>query len=51
MQGLSAHEIRAQLERLLDGQVAGEGPHSARGKTMTVGGVESKSFRLTADGP
>ena len=36
MQGLSAPEIRAQLERLLDGQVAGEGPHSARGKTMTV---------------
>ena len=36
MQGLSAPEIRAQLERLLDGQVAGEGSHSARGKTMTV---------------
>ena len=36
MQGLSAPAIRAQLERLLDGQVAGEGPHSARGKTMTV---------------
>ena len=36
MQGLSAPEIRAQLERLLDGQVSGEGHHSARGKTMTV---------------
>ena len=36
MQGLSAPEVRAQLERLLDGQVAGDGPHSARGKTMTV---------------
>ena len=36
MQGLSVPEIRAQLERLLDGQVAGEGSHSARGKTMTV---------------
>ena len=36
LQGLSVPEIRAQLERLLDGQVAGEGPHSARGKTMTV---------------
>ena len=36
MQGLSVPEVRAQLERLLDGQVAGEGPHSARGKTMTV---------------
>ncbi len=35
-QGLSAPEIRAQLERLLEGQVAGDGPHSARGKTMTV---------------
>ena len=35
-QGLSAAETRAQLERLLDGQVAGDGPHSARGKTMTV---------------
>ena len=36
MQGLAAPEIRAQLERLLDGHVAGMGPHSARGKTMTV---------------
>ena len=36
IQGLSAPEIRALLERLLDGQVAGDGPHSARGKTMTV---------------
>ena len=35
-QGLAAPAIRRQLERLLDGQVAGEGPHSARGKTMTV---------------
>ena len=35
-QGLAAPAIRGQLERLLDGQVAGEGPHSARGKTMTV---------------
>ena len=36
MQGLSAPDVRAQLERLLDGQVAGRGSHSARGKTMTV---------------
>ena len=35
-QGLAAPAIRGQLERLLDDQVAGEGPHSARGKTMTV---------------
>ncbi len=35
-QGLSAAETRAQLGRLLDGQLAGEGSHSARGKTMTV---------------
>lgn len=35
-QGLSAAETRAQVARLLDGQVAGDGPHSARGKTMTV---------------
>ena len=35
-QGLAAPAIRGQLERLLDGQVAGEGSHSARGKTMTV---------------
>ena len=35
-QGLAAPAIREQLERLLDGQVAGKGPHSARGKTMTV---------------
>ena len=35
-QGLSAADIRAQLERLLDGEVAGDGPHNARGKTMTV---------------
>ncbi len=36
MQGLSAPEVRAQLERLLDRQVGGDGPHSARGKTTTV---------------
>ena len=35
-QGLSAAEIRAQVARLLDGHVAGDGPHSARGKTTTV---------------
>ncbi len=35
-QGLAATAVRGQLERLLDGQVAGEGAHSARGKTMTV---------------
>ena len=35
-QGHSVAEIRVQLERLLDGQVAGDGPHSARGKTLTV---------------
>lgn len=35
-QGLSAAAIRTRLARLLDGQVAGEGAHSARGKTMTV---------------
>ena len=35
-QGLPAAAIRARLDRLLDGQVAGEGPHSARGKNMTV---------------
>ena len=35
-QGLAAPAIRGQLERLLDGHVAGEGSHSARGKTMTV---------------
>ncbi|MFQ5742607.1 MAG: hypothetical protein ACE5HV_03335 [Acidobacteriota bacterium] len=35
-QGLSAPEIRARLEQLLEGKVAGVGPHSARGKTMTV---------------
>ena len=34
--GLSPAAIRQRLHRLLDGQVAGEGPHSARGKTMTV---------------
>ena len=35
-QGLSVAETRAQVARLLDGQVAGNGPHSARGKTTTV---------------
>ena len=35
-QGLPAAAIRKRLDRLLDGQVAGAGPHSARGKTMTV---------------
>lgn len=35
-QGLSVSDIRANLKRLLEGKVAGEGPHSARGKTMTV---------------
>ena len=35
-QGLPAADIRQRLDRLLDGQVAGIGSHSARGKTMTV---------------
>ena len=35
-QRLPAADIRKQLDRLLDGQVAGIGSHSARGKTMTV---------------
>jgi hypothetical protein len=35
-QGLSVDDIREQLEQLLEGRVAGVGPHSARGKTMTV---------------
>ena len=35
-EGLSPAVIRAQLDDLLDGQVSGKGPHSARGKTMTV---------------
>ena len=35
-QGLSAAAIRTRLDRLLDGEVAGKGPHSARGKNMTV---------------
>ncbi|MFQ5874467.1 MAG: hypothetical protein ACE5JL_11795 [Dehalococcoidia bacterium] len=35
-QGRSAAEIRARLDQLLDGQVAGEGSRSARGKTKTV---------------
>ena len=36
VQGLSVAAIRDRLDRLLDGQVAGNGSHSARGKTMTV---------------
>ena len=35
-QGLPAADIRNRLDRLLAGQVAGIGSHSARGKTMTV---------------
>ncbi len=35
-QGLAPAAIRERLDRLLDGQVAGAGSHSARGKTMTV---------------
>lgn len=35
-QGLSVPDIRERLERLLEGKVAGAGPHSARGKTITV---------------
>jgi len=35
-QGLSVPEIRSKLHELLEGAVAGEGPHSARGKTITV---------------
>jgi len=35
-QGLSVVDIRERLEQLLEGKVAGTGPHSARGKTMTV---------------
>ena len=35
-QGLSVAAIRTRLDRLLDGEVAGKGPHSARGKNMTV---------------
>lgn len=35
-QGLSASDIRTRLERLLEGKVAGDGPRSARDKTMTV---------------
>lgn len=34
--GLSIPDIRERLKQLLDGHVAGSGPHSARGKTMTV---------------
>ena len=35
-QGIPVAEIRTRLEQLLGEQVAGEGPHSARGKTITV---------------
>ena len=35
-QGLSVPDLRSQLEELLKGKVVGEGPHSARGKTITV---------------
>ena len=35
-QELSAAEIRDRLDGVLEGHVAGEGPHSARGKTKTV---------------
>ena len=34
--GLSAADVRERLDDVLDGQVSGEGPHSARGKTKTV---------------
>ena len=34
--GATEEEVRAYLWRLLKGAVAGEGPHSARGKTVTV---------------
>jgi hypothetical protein len=35
-QGLSIADVRTRLEQLLEGKLAGDGPHSARGKTMTV---------------
>lgn len=35
-QGLSVADMRAHVEQLLAGKVAGDGSHSARGKTMTV---------------
>ena len=35
-QGLPVADIRRRLEQLLEGKVAGEGSHSARGKTITV---------------
>ena len=35
-EGLSPSVIRDRLNEALDGQVSGEGPHSARGKTTTV---------------
>ena len=36
LQGIPAPEIRMRLAQLLEGKVAGEGSHSARGKTITV---------------
>ena len=35
-EGLSPSAIRDRLDDALEGQVSGEGPHSARGKTRTV---------------
>ena len=35
-QGHSPRDIREELTRLLAGDISGEGPHSARGKTTTV---------------
>ena len=34
--GLTAADVRDRLDDVLDGEVSGEGPHSARGKTKTV---------------
>jgi hypothetical protein len=35
-QGISVPEIRSKLHELLEKEIAGEGPHGARGKTITV---------------
>ena len=35
-EGLSASSVRDRLDDALDGQVSGDGPHTARGKTKTV---------------
>ena len=35
-EGLAVAEIRSRLDNFLESQVAGEGPHRARGKTVTV---------------